>query len=81
MLIRKSAVIQRIEGKKAVLLIENDQEISVFKDELSNAEVGQSFVIEILPEAEATMKKDELARELLNQLMSDAYQESTAQSD
>jgi len=72
MLIRKQATLDRFEGKQAVLLLENKQELLILKEELgSDCQVGTIFTLQILPEAEALMEREELARVLLNQILKD----------
>ena len=79
MLIRKAATIDKIEGKQATLLLENGQELYILKEELGAAAVGDQYVIQILPEAEAALQRDDLAKTLLNQILSDGKgQEGTS---
>lgn len=65
------AILERFVGKAAILLVENEQELKIPKEELVNAKLGDAFVLQILPAAEAKLAKEELARELLNQLLGD----------
>ena len=69
MLIRKQATLDHFEGKQAVLVMENGQKLLILKEELGAAAEGASFVVQILPEPEAVLAKEELARELLNQIL------------
>lgn len=71
MLTRKMAILDRFEGKYAVLVLENAQEITLLKEELGKCREGDVFSLQILPEKEATVKKEELARSLLNQILND----------
>lgn len=69
MLTRKSAVIKSIEGRRVVFCLENDQYFTVEKEDLYKPAPGQEYVIEIIPVKEAELKKDELAKEIVNQLL------------
>ena len=71
MLVRKNATLDRFEGKQAVLLLENGQELLILKDELGSVKEGEVFSIQIQPDKEATLEKEELARTLLNQILND----------
>jgi hypothetical protein len=69
MLVRKQATLDRFEGKQAILLIDGGQELRLLRDDMGEVQPGQTFVIQILPEAEAALERDELARTLLNQII------------
>lgn len=71
MLVRKTAILDRFEGKKAVLILENNQELVLLKEDLGKAKEGDVFSLQILPEKEATLKREQLARTLLNQILND----------
>ncbi|MCC2631333.1 MAG: hypothetical protein K0S20_32 [Patescibacteria group bacterium] len=70
MIVRKQATLDHFDGKQAVLLLENGQELCILKEELGAAlSEGDIFTVQILPEQEAALEKNELARTLLNQLL------------
>lgn len=71
MITRKTAILDRFEGKQAILSLENGQELHILKEELGKATEGQAFTIQIMPDHEATLEKEALARTLLNQLLHD----------
>lgn len=71
MMIRKQATLDRFEGKQAVLLLDTGDEVHILKDELRNPKEGQVYVFQILPDDEATLEKEALARTLLNQILAD----------
>ena len=72
MVLRKQATLDRIEGKQAVLVLENGQELLILKEELGDdLKEGDVYTIQILPEKEATLAKEALARTLLNQILND----------
>ena len=75
MLTYKSATVDRFEGKQAVLKLENDQELRLLREDLEPAELGAAFQVQILPEAEAKLSQEELARTILNQILQDASKE------
>jgi hypothetical protein len=69
MLVRKRAIVEKIQGKQLVLSLENGQQLTLLRDELEpTTEVGAEFVIQILPKAEADLEQAELSRILLNQI-------------
>jgi len=76
MLVQKHATLQRFEGKQAVLQLENGQEIEVLKEELGNGKEGDRFTLRILPEEEALLDQESLARTLLNQILDDGKKEA-----
>jgi hypothetical protein len=77
MLVRKKATLEQIEGKNAILGLENGDKIKILREELSpSLEIGEKFVLQILPEAEAALEKEDLARVLLEQLLNLEDQES-----
>lgn len=70
------AQVEKVVGKKAVLVLEDGQRLSVDKEALWPNGIpadpqAEPFAIEILPESEAKMERDALARSLLNQLLAD----------
>jgi hypothetical protein len=69
MLVRKTAALDRFEGKQAILILEHGQEFRVLKEELGEVKEGDVFTIQIMPEREASLEKEELARVLLNQIL------------
>ncbi len=71
MIIRKSATLDRFEGKQAVLVLENGQELNILKEELQDVVEGEAYVIQIMPDKEATLEREALARTLLNQILQD----------
>ena len=72
MIVRKAATLQEVKGKYAILALDGGQTLQLLRDELEpTAEPGTSFVLQILPESEAAMERDELARTLLNQILDD----------
>lgn len=71
MLVRIEAKVQKIEGKKIVLSLEDGQELFVQKDLLGEVNLGDVFSVQIMPEAEAILERDELSRTILNQLLND----------
>lgn len=64
----------RTEGKLAVLSLENGQELRLLRSELGDAEVGGGFTVQILPEEEAGLERESLARTILNQIINDDSQ-------
>ncbi|MEI6477470.1 MAG: hypothetical protein WCO52_00575 [bacterium] len=74
MLLRKQATLDRTEGKLAVLSLENGQELRLLRSELGDAEVGGGFTVQILPEEEAGLERESLARTILNQIINDDSQ-------
>lgn len=71
MLIRKTVTLDRFEGRFAVLKLENGHELTLPKDDFALVPEGTVLVLEVLPEPEATLKKEDLARTLLNQILQD----------
>jgi hypothetical protein len=76
MILRLRAQVEKVVGKKVVLLLEDGQRLSVEKDDLwpndAPASIEQEpYSVEIMPEREAKLERDALARTLLNQLLSD----------
>lgn len=71
MILRKHATLDRFEGKQAVLVLETGDEIHILKEDLGKVSEGQVYTLQILPEKEATLEKEELARALLNQILID----------
>lgn len=72
MLLRKSAILTELTTKQATLTLENGQELKCLREELEPGVVaGTQYVIQIIPEQEAQLSQDALARTLLNQLLSD----------
>ena len=70
MIVRKSATLTEIKGKYAILTLEGGQTLELPHEDLEpTVSTGTAFTIQILPEAEAAMEKDELARTLLNQIL------------
>ena len=76
MIVRKQAVLERFQGKQAVLRLENDQTLLVAKEELGDVAEGTAFSVSILPEAEAALEKESLSRVLLNQILSHGQEKS-----
>jgi hypothetical protein len=69
MLVRKRAIVEKLQGKQLVLSLENGQQLTLLRDELEpTVEVGMEFVVQILPKAEADLEQAELSRILLNQI-------------
>jgi len=82
MIIYRSASLSRLEGKLAVFVLENGQEITVYKDELAGtAKEGAEFTLQLIPKAEADLEKDELARAILNQILADEPVNSSQKTD
>lgn len=76
MIVRKAATLQEVKGKYAILALDGGQTLQLPREELEpTAEPGTPFVLQILPEREAAMDKDELARMLLNQILDDEQEE------
>lgn len=72
MILRKIATLTELSAKHAVLSLENGQQLSCLREELEPGLVeGMQFVVQIIPEAEAKLEQEALARTLLNQLLSD----------
>jgi hypothetical protein len=70
MMVRKQAVVDRIEGRLAVLSLEGGDQIRVPKEDLGEDAVeGAVFVLQLLPDREAGLERETLARSLLNQLL------------
>lgn len=72
------AIIDRIEGNKAILEIANDPKNKLSRQELiwprhclpPNVQEGDVVSLGLLKKADATKEKEELAQELLNNLLS-----------
>lgn len=79
MVIYKKAVLDHIAGKQAVLLLENGVKLVLPKDELSDHQLGSEFRIQIMPEAEAALSQETLARTILNQILQTDNDGQTAQ--
>ena len=72
MIVYKKAVLERFEGKVAILVLENGQELRILKADLAeSATKGSPFVVQIAPEEEANLEREALARTLLNQILAD----------
>ena len=71
MLVRIEAKVQKIEGKKIVLCLEDGQKLIIQKDLLKEVSEGDVFSVQIMPEAEAVLEREELSRTILNQLLND----------
>ena len=71
MVVYKKASIERVEGKIAVLVLENGQELRLAREELGAFELGSSYVIQVMSEEESTLEQEKLAQNLLNQLLRD----------
>lgn len=71
MLVRIEAKVQKVEGKKIVLGLEDGQELFVQKDLLGEVNLGDVFSVQIMPETEAALEREELSRTILNQLLND----------
>jgi hypothetical protein len=70
MLHRIQARLDRIEGARAVFTCADGQELAVQKSELAPLpELGSSFVVTIMPQDEAELTHEALAKTLLNQLI------------
>jgi len=76
MLVQKQATLERLEGKQAVLQLENGQELTIAKEELGSVQLGDRFSVRILPEQEALLDQEALARTLLNQILEDGQKEA-----
>lgn len=72
MIMRKSATVTELNAKQAILTLENGQELKCLRDDLEpGVAEGKLYVVQILPEEEAKLSEEALARTLLNQLLSD----------
>lgn len=72
MLLRKSAVISELTAKHLTLTLENGQELKCLREELEpGAAEGAVYVVQIMPQNEAELTQQQLARTLLNQLLKD----------
>lgn len=71
MVVRKNAVLKKIEGKQAIFALENGEEFRILKEELHNPQENQAYVVQILPQAEAVLERDALAKTLLNQILNE----------
>lgn len=72
MLIQKQITFERWDGKQAVFQLDSGQEIALPKDDFSkDLPVGAVFMLKLLPEHEARLEQQELARTLLNQILAD----------
>lgn len=70
MITRISAELQRIESGNAIFKLEDGQELLIPKGEAEPlAAIGTAYTIQVLPETEAKLSQDELAKTLLNQIM------------
>lgn len=79
MLVQKTAVLEKLEGKQAVLRLENGQVLLVLKDELlggakagpegSSLIEGEVYVVQVLTKEEAELSQSQLAESLLNQIL------------
>jgi hypothetical protein len=68
MLIRLHATLARFEGRKAVLRLEDGQELTLSREDAAG-EVGEEYVLQAMPAAEAALGQEEFARTLLNQIL------------
>ena len=78
MILRKQATLDRFEGKQAILLLDSGQELAILKEELPGSKEGMVFVLTLLPDHEASLEKEALARTLLNQILADPSHEHGA---
>lgn len=70
MLTRISAELQRVEAGSAILVTQDGQELRVPKADLAPIpEMGTAYVLQVLPEQEALLEQEVLAKLLLNQIM------------
>lgn len=69
MVVYKKATLERIEGKTAVLVLDNGQEMRIAREELRANEVGGRYVVQIMTESESSQTQEVLAHHLLNQLL------------
>ena len=68
MIIRLHATLARFEGRKSVLVLDDGQELRFSREELGGTQ-GEEFVLEALPATEAALRREDLARTLLNQIL------------
>jgi hypothetical protein len=72
MILRIQATVQSLTASAAVLELEDGQVLTVsLRNLATRPAVGQVCTITVLPEAEAVLETEELARTLLNQLVAD----------
>lgn len=69
MIIRKSATVKSIEGRKVLLELENNDFLKLDKDDMVGLSIGDELQVQIMTANEAGMEKDDLAKSLLNQLL------------
>lgn len=81
MLTYKQATLDHYEGKQAILRLENGQDLRLLREEVEPAAIGTTFRIQVLPEVEAQLTQEELARVLLNQILRDASPSEENQPD
>jgi hypothetical protein len=71
MLTRIPAELQRIESGSAIFVLDDGQEVRIPKQDIEPASaIGTRYVFQVLPEAEAHLEQEALAKTLLNQIMS-----------
>lgn len=67
------AVIDRFEGEKAVLKLEDDQELVVAKEKLPSAmREGSSVRVYLIDDEIDRLRREDLAKSILNELLSNA---------
>ena len=70
MLVRLAATFDRLEYGKAVFILEDGQELRVAREIVNpTPEAGTAFALQLLPEQEAALDREALAKTLLNQLL------------
>lgn len=81
MMVYKRATLERIQGKNITLKLENGQELTLSRDEFEPLPpIGTDYAIQIIPEVEASMQREELAYTLLNQILNDDAEKSQVTS-
>ncbi|MEZ0286867.1 MAG: hypothetical protein ACAH35_03460 [Candidatus Paceibacterota bacterium] len=77
MLLSLQGTITAIENLTAVLTLDDNQTIRFSLKEMDvRPQVGDTYVLHLLPESEAKLSTDELARSLLSQLIRDVPAET-----
>lgn len=77
MIYRNKATVSNVEGRQVTLKLEDGQVLVLQRDDLTGGlksleiTVGQNFVLQLLPEEEAVLAQEDLARTLLNQILED----------
>jgi hypothetical protein len=70
MMARMSLQLVRIEGRYAIFSLEDGKELAILKQNIEPLEeIGSNYVLTVLPEKEALLEQNQLAKSLLNQIL------------